>query len=101
MHVSLTGKAAWQLGGPTPLRVSWETVECSCGLCQTGRFVAVDEVVEGYGQRHIAKTALRQFHPFGTDAFPPVQAYAPVARKNERRSRHRGQIRSSVAKARG
>lgn len=85
MKVSLTGKAAWQLGGPTPSRVSWNTVDCSCGLCRTGRFVAVDEVVEGYGQRHIARAALREFKPFGADAFPPAEAYSPMVPKRKRR----------------
>lgn len=77
-RVSLTGRAAWQLGGPTPTRTSWELVPCACELCASGRFVAVDEVVEGYGQRHICKANLREYLPFGTDALPPAEAYSPM-----------------------
>lgn len=84
MRVSLTGKAAWALGGPTPRDTSWETVECGCGLCESGRFVAVDQDVPGYGPRHIAKAALREFRPFGSDAFPPPQAYGPVPKPRRR-----------------
>lgn len=81
-RVSLTGKAAWQMGGPCLTRTDWEVVECECGLCSTGRFVAVNQEVPGYpGPRHIAKVALREFLPFGTDAFPPPQAYAPLSRR--------------------
>lgn len=72
LRVSLTGKATWQIGGgPTIARKDWAVVACSCNLCASGRFVAVDEAVEGYGQRHIAVVNLREFHLFGTDAFPP------------------------------
>ncbi len=74
MRVSLTGKAAWIAGGPTPADTEWDTVDCDCGLCQSGRFVAVNQVLEDYGQRHVAKAALREFLPFGTDAFPPPES---------------------------
>lgn len=81
MRVSLTGKAAWLAGGPTPQDTSWETVPCECCLCKSGRFVAVDQDVPGYGRRHLAKAALREFRPFGSDAFPPPQAYGPKQKK--------------------
>lgn len=78
MRVSLSGKAAWLLGGPTLLRTDWETVDCACELCESGRFVAVNETLPVPGQRHIAKAALREFLPFGADAYPPAQAYSSV-----------------------
>lgn len=37
----------------------WTVAECACGMCTSGSFVAVDQVLEGYeGQRHIARAAL-------------------------------------------
>ena len=95
MRVSLTGKAAWQLGGPTPADTEWDTVECDCGLCQSGRFVAVNQRVEGYdGWRHVTKAALREFHPFGTDAFPPPEAYGLVPKKSSSPRRRRRSTKS-------
>jgi hypothetical protein len=86
-RVSLTGKAAYYIGGPTPARTEWETVDCGCTLCTSGRFVALDEVLPGYGQRHILRANLREFLPFGTDAFPPVTAYSTIVSKVEKASR--------------
>lgn len=48
--------------------MEWSVIECACDLCQTGRFVAVDQTVvlgidesgaDELGWRHFAKQALR------------------------------------------
>lgn len=85
--VRLTGNAAWQLGGPTPGRTSWVVMLCNCGLCRTGRFVAVDEFAVRLDEdcspcRHINVAALQGRHnPLVDQNFPPVEAYAPLPRK--------------------
>lgn len=81
--VRLTGKAAWQMGGPTPGRTEWETVVCACSLCASFRFVAVDEVVPGYGQRHLSVGAIQGRHnPLADQHFPPPEAYSPYVPKS-------------------
>ena len=54
--------AAGCLSGSDCARV-WKVVECSCDLCQqaSDRLVAVDQEVDGYGWRHIGKSAIRHY----------------------------------------
>lgn len=86
--VRLTGKAAWQLGGPTPGRTEWTVVRCNCGLCSTGRFIAVDEDAVRVDPdctplRHLAIAAVQGRHhaPTVDQDFPPPEAYSPYAPK--------------------
>lgn len=60
-RVVMTGKALYASGQTTGRDVTcvWSATECACDLCQTGRFVAVDQWVHETGWRHIAKAALR------------------------------------------
>lgn len=91
MKVKLSGKAAWQFGSTGLGRTEWETRDCSCGLCQTGRFVAVDEPAVYQDDdcspwRHIAKAALycdpeAKVGVPGNE-FPPVEAYARPSKRN-------------------
>ncbi len=39
----------------------WTVQACACGLCEGGRFVAVDEEALFGGQRHVARANLARF----------------------------------------
>ncbi len=57
-RIKFTGKflknTGQQLGGEG--QSIWTVVECDCGLCKTGDFVATNEKnYDDSGQRHIAK----------------------------------------------
>jgi len=59
-RIVLSGKAlaAQGLASREAGRV-WTVKKCSCELCVSRRFVAVDQIVKGYGVRHIARSNIR------------------------------------------
>lgn len=102
MRVRLTGTTAWQLGGRGLGRTDWLTVPCGCGLCATGRFVAVDERrpdpdPDQSPWRHIARGAVHELtdqgliRTNGERAFPPAEAGAPP-KKGLRAGRGRNKL---------
>jgi hypothetical protein len=100
VKVRLTGTAAWQMGGRGLGRTDWETVPCDCSLCQTGRFLAVDERradpdPDQSPWRHINRANVHEYSAAGRiltngeRAFPPAEAGSiskkPVARMSRTR----------------
>lgn len=43
-------------------RVRWRVEDCSCGLCASDRYVALDEPSVDGGRRHIARTMIAREH---------------------------------------
>src|SRR5690606_7327404 len=91
VRVRLTGTAAWQMGGRGLGRTDWNAVPCDCGLCSSGRFVAVDEPRHDPDPnqspwRHLALASVHRVAGDGTlltnaeKAFPPPHAYSEVQR---------------------
>lgn len=63
--------------GPTG-RIRWRVVDCDCGLCSSGRFVAVDEPGIDGGQRHVSRVAVSRPGDVDRDAVDAWAEYLGV-----------------------